>query len=196
MRQAYTSEQKRASTARQNPYPILFLKPKLHVRPQVHLSRLYNDLKEALNVADVAYHFENKGIKDFYFYQGILGVCTGLTELMQLVYQEKFDIRSLGYDHGFASGYCKMLEYNTLFFACLKYVDEKFDLHISHEIYRDFEDVLVLNQKLRNSVIMYLNDGERARLESGLQYIKELKSKERRAFTRLVERIDKYFVDG
>lgn len=162
----------------------------------MHLSRLYNDLKEALNVADVAYHFENKGIKDFYFYQGILGVCTGLTELMQLVYQEKFDIRSLGYDHGFASGYCKMLEYNTLFFACLKYVDEKFDLHISHEIYRDFEDVLVLNQKLRNSVIMYLNDGERARLESGLQYIKELKSKERRAFTRLVERIDKYFVDG
>jgi len=87
VRQAYTSEQKRASTARQNPYPILFLKPKLHVRPQVQLSHLYNDLKAALDVADVAYHFENKEIKDFYFYQGILGVCTGPTDLMQRVYQ-------------------------------------------------------------------------------------------------------------
>ena len=135
-------------------------------------------------------------IKDFYFYQGILGVCTGLTDLMRRVYRGEFKIKSLGYDHGFASGYCKMLEYNTLFFACLKYVDEKFDLHISHEIYRDFEDVLVLNQKLRNSVIMYLNDGERARLESGLQYIKELKAKERSVFTGLVARIDEYFVDG
>ncbi len=45
-----------------------------------------------------------------------------------------------------------MLEYNTLFFASLKYIDEKFGLHISQEIYRDCEDVLVLNQKLRNSV--------------------------------------------
>ena len=58
----------------------------------------------------------DKEIKDFYFYQGILGVYTGLADLMYI--QGKFEVRSLGYDHGFGSGYCKMLEYNTLFFAC------------------------------------------------------------------------------
>jgi hypothetical protein len=196
VRKAYTLEQKKATTTRQNPYPIIFLKPKLHVKPQVQLSRLYNDLKVAVNVADVAYHFDNKEIKDFYFYQGILGVCTGLSELMQRVYRGEFEIESLGYDHGFTSGYCKMLEYNTLFLACLKYVDEKFDLHISHEIYRDFEDVLVLNQKLRNSAIMYLFDRERPRLEIGLQYIRDIKSKERHVFLKLVELIEKYFIEG
>lgn len=196
VRKAYTMEQKKATTSRQNPYPIIFLKPKLQVKPQVQLSRLYNDLKVAVNVADVAYHFDNKEIKDFYFYQGILGVCTGLSELMQRVYRGEFEIESLGYDHGFTSGYCKMLEYNTLFLACLKYVDEKFDLHISHEIYRDFEDVLVLNQKLRNSAIMYLFDRERPRLEIGLQYIRDIKSKERHVFLKLVELIEKYFIEG
>lgn len=100
----------------------------------------------------MAYHFENQGIKDFYFYEGILGVCTGLTDLMQRVYDGNFEIGNLGYDHGFASGYCKMLEYNTLLFACLKHVDEKFDLHIPNDIYRGIRGCIGLNQKLRNAV--------------------------------------------
>lgn len=196
VRKAYTPEQKRLATFRQNPYPILFLKPKLQVRPQVHLSRLYNDLKAALNVADVAYRFENKGNRDFYFYQGILGVCTGLADLMQRVYADELDVGSLGYDHGFASGYCKMLEYNTLFSACLKYVDEKFDLHISQEIYGEFENILVMNQKLRNSVFLYLHDGQKGRLQSGLKYIQDIKSNEQHVFLQIIEQIEKYFVEG
>ena len=196
VRQAYTSEQKRAMTVRQNPYPIMFLKPKLHVKPQIQISRLYNDLKAMLNVKDVAYHFENQGIKDFYFYEGILGVCTGLTDLMQRVYDGNFEIGNLGYDHGFASGYCKMLEYNTLFFTCLKHVDEKFGLHIPNGIYEEFEAVLVLNQKLRNAVVLYIYDEERTHLESGLQYIREIKAKEQQVFTALVALIENYFAEG
>lgn len=183
-------------TVRQNPYPIMFVKPKLHVKPQIQLSRLYNDLKAVLNVKDVAYYFENQGIKDFYFYEGILGVCTGLTDLMQQVYEGNFEIRNLGYDHGFASGYCKMLEYNTLFFACLKHVDEKFDLHIPNDIYEEVEAVLVLNQKLRNAVILYIHDEERTHLENGLQYIRKIKAKEQRVFTELVALIENYFAEG
>ena len=60
VRKAYTSEQKKATTARQNPYPIIFLKPKLQVKPQVQLSRLYNDLKAAVDAADAPYYYENK----------------------------------------------------------------------------------------------------------------------------------------
>ena len=100
-------------TVRQNPYPIMFLKPKLHVKPQIQLSRLYNDLKAALNVKDVAYFFENQGIKDFYFYEGILGVCTGLTDLMQRVYDGNFEIRNLGYDHGIICLICNYIGWRT-----------------------------------------------------------------------------------
>lgn len=115
---------------------------------------------------------------------------------MQRVYADELDVGSLGYDHGFASGYCKMLEYNTLFSACLKYVDEKFDLHISQEIYGEFEDILVMNQKLRNSVFLYLHDGQKGRLQSGLKYIQDIKSNEQHVFLQIIEQIEKYFVEG
>lgn len=79
-----------------------------------------------------------------------------------------------------------MVEYNTLFFVCLKHVDEKFDLNIPNEIYREFEATLVMNQMLRNAVILYINDGERIRLENRLQYVRGIKANEQHVFTELV----------
>ena len=89
-----------------------------------------------------------------------------------------------------------MLEYNTLLFTCMKHVDEKFALHIPNGIYEEFEAVLVLNQKLRNAVVLYIHDEERTHLESGLQYIREIKAKEQQVFTALVALIENYFAEG
>ena len=89
-----------------------------------------------------------------------------------------------------------MLEYNTLLFACLKRVDEKFGLHVPNKIYEEFEAALVLNQKLRNIIILYINDRERTRLRNALQYIKDIKAKEQQVFTELVALIENYFAEG
>ena len=55
---------------------------------------------------------------------------------------------------------------------------------------------MVLNQKLRNAVVLYIHDEERTHLESGLQYIREIKAKEQQVFTALVALIENYFAEG
>ena len=54
----------------------------------------------------------------------------------------------------------------------------------------------MLNQKLRNAVVLYIYDEERTHLENGLQYIREIKSKEQQVFTELVALIENYFAEG
>ena len=196
VRKGFTREQKKAVTARQNPYPIMFLKPKLHVKPQIQLSRLYNDLKAMLNVKDVAYYFENQSIKDFYFYEGILGVCTGLMDLIQRVYDGKFDINDLSYDHGLASGFCKILEYNILLYENLKRVERQFELNIPGTLYEEFEKVLSLNRKLRNTILVYKDDRKKGHLLNGIHFLKEIKKKEQDIFIKLVAIIEDYFCEA
>lgn len=196
VRREFTKEQKGEMTARQNPYPILFITPKLQVKPQIQLSRFYNDLKSVLNAADTTYRFQNRENMDFYFYEGILGVLTGLKDLMQRVLDNQFDIGNLGYDHEFSSGYCKIYEYNSMFHQNLKRLDACFDLHISNELYSQVEEVLLLTHKLRKAVLVYMNDNKKGHLKNGLHYLDEIKLKEKEIFSNLVTFIENYFIEG
>lgn len=58
-----------------------------------------------------------------------------------------------------------------------------------------FETAMLPNTVLM-PIFLYLHDGRKGRLQSGLKYIQDIKSNEQHVFMQIIEQIEKYFVEG
>lgn len=157
VRKSFDKDKILTTTSRQNPFPILLIKPRKDIDQNILLSCFYNEMRDTLQQSHEIYQRKNEGLS---FRQGVLGVYEGLAEMLLKIYNKALTLEELGYDHSLHTGFFKVYEFVKMFSKRLEAVDKSFDLGIPEKIHRKIQNLIQSSEVNKNLVLKYLTESD------------------------------------